>query len=501
MDSVSNYISNKLREYGYHISPETIQDMISTGIGLTGMSPESLTSYVIEQITGSVTSRLGFGNHNTIPVPNDANSLRPTRFGQDDIPQQPYDLYPEFRESILNDMVQRGEPDIQDYLSLSGINLSGSENNSGINFENNSDSGNNIPPPTNNNENNNMSQAPLRGTPMNSGAAMAGAGKGDPTTNFHALGTQDAGDTYDVGYIKAERDIQPAETVKFKMHYTPNMEQASLTQPGYWVFSNTTPMNANVLDTLMVINLNHGMNHIPVYSDGTIASGYWRSPNDMSSTWVAKRWNEYANKYNHYKVLKTKVTISIKHLGDASYYQTGMPFRLFGWRENSHNRVMSDPMNLPTTVGAQKESPFGFQISDFIYPKFCRRRRGEGPDGEHTSFVGYTGNVPSEYTYTYTYSSEDATTTVDLDGDMNNKSMWAATDSVPPDEQKLSIQISPMFRTVPTTNPPTVQDFQSYGNASAWVEVDIEQIVQFRDIKYEAALYHNADVLNVTNPI
>lgn len=475
MDNVSNYISNKLREQGYHVSPETIQDMISTGIGLTGMSPESLTSYVIDQLTGSITSRLGFNNHDTIPIPND-------------VPIQTANVTAQYGDEY--------NPDNRlDFINLNNMRDE-------INFENNFDSGNNIPP-TNNEGNNNMSeQAPLRGSPVN-GAALAGAGKGDPQTNFHALGTQDAGDTYDVGFMKAERLIQPAETVKFKMHYTPNTSGRDLKNPAPKVFPISSDIGVDTLYPLTTINLNHGFDHIEKYGEYD-NTGYWRNPNNVTA-YVPNRWNEYANKYKHYKVLKTRVTIKMKHLGNSSFARSGMPIRQFGWRQNTHNKVISENENRPKLVGEVKESPFGFQISDFIYPKFNRSIVAAAGPNTAIQATGYNTGLPTEFTYTYTYDSEDATTQVDLDGDMNNKAMWAATDSIPPDEQKLMIFAAPMFiREYDNASETPLADegmFPTYKNATVWAEIDIEQIVQFRDIKYEYDIYHTQEYLNVTNPI
>lgn len=109
----------------------------------------------------------------------------------------------------------------------------------------------------------------------------------------------------------------------------------------------------------------------------------------------------------------------------------------------------------PTNVYGMKESPFGFEICDWMYPKFA--------SSDEATLIAGSGNLltmrcmdgKTEHVFEYTYSPDDVTTTVDLDGDTNNKSLWSATDAAPPEIQDLIIYAVPMFNaknSVPLSN-------------------------------------------------
>lgn len=346
----------------------------------------------------------------------------------------------------------------------------------------------------NNNINNTMT------TPFG-GVTTLGGGSGDPKTNPHALGNQNASDTFDVGYIKAAKQFQPADCGIFKMIYPSHAAGISLDfmtkaesltnyrnvfQPDKWdgnggsMSQGITPEN---LKQFIHIRLNTALD--PVAKNGANTNQVWR--NTTKSNWP-NGFNKYKTRYRFYKVLKTHIKIKFQHIGDSNNPYTGMPVKLMGYRNNTHMKLMMPP----TTTYGLKESPFGFDICDWMYPKFAS-------SDEATLLT--TSNLQTmrcmdgktEHIYEYTYGPDDVTTTVDLDGDTNNKSLWSAVDAAPPELQDLFIYAIPMFtakNSVPLSN-------TDYKDAAQRYDIEIYHTIQFRDPKYDVD-WETPDTNNTT---
>lgn len=130
------------------------------------------------------------------------------------------------------------------------------------------------------------------------------------------------------------------------------------------------------------------------------------------------------------------------------------------------------------------EFPHGFKICDGLYPMFTSHDEEVLMGG--SNILSCSVNGPSTFNYEYTYHPEDVTTTVDLDGDTNNKAMWAATDAPPPEWQELIIFATPMFAIV--NGEPVAKN--EYKDAAIKMEVEIDYIIQFRDQKYTTDMYN-----------
>lgn len=202
--------------------------------------------------------------------------------------------------------------------------------------------------------NNNLNSSNNINTTMTTpfgGATTLGGGSGDPKTNPHALGNQNASDTFDVGYIKAAKQFQPADCGVFKMIYPSHSatvsldymtKQESLTnyrnvfQPDKWdggggtMAQGTSP---ELLRKFIHIRLNTAMD--PVTQNGANSNQTWR--NTTKNNWP-NGFNKYKARYRFYKVLKTHVRIRFQHIGDSNNAYTGMPVKLVGWRINTHSK-------------------------------------------------------------------------------------------------------------------------------------------------------------------
>lgn len=336
--------------------------------------------------------------------------------------------------------------------------------------------------------------------------SLAGPGHGDPKTDPHALGNQNAADTYDVGYIKPEVKDPLADAEVFKMYYCSHPNSIALTQSA-----------RNRKNMRNVFQVNNGADPSavkPTRADELVEFARFRlnsckdpirklgnNLRDNKNLWRTEHFNNFplhfkkmAEQFKHYKVKSMNVTMNINHIGDASNPFTGMPVALYGWRINTHNRGMP----LPKCVGEIIESNYGFKICDYLYPSMNinKTRQVELSGSNNVEILpSVYMQGPSHYTYKFSYSPDNATTQVDLDGTLNNKALWSATDSQPPEEQELIIFAVPLFGInildSDIENDPEdryedddTNQIVAFKDAALKCEVIVNIVAQFRDRKW-----------------
>lgn len=371
---------------------------------------------------------------------------------------------------------------------------------------------NNLTNNSSNNINTTMSQT-------SKGVALAGAGTGNPKTDPHALGNQNAADTYDVGFIKPEIHDPLADAETFKMYYCSHASNVSLANSATNinnlrnVFQNSftsgipTTFTATASDKLVEFarfRLNSCKDPVRMLGkNDRTNTNLWRSEDFIN---FPLHFKKMAEQYKHYKVKQMNVTMNINHIGDASNPLTGMPVALYGWRINTHNKGLKPP----TRVGEIIESHYGFKICDHLYPSInINKTRNVTVGGSNNIDILPSVHMQgsSHYTYKFSYSPDSATTEVDLDGTLNNKALWAATDSQPPEEQELIIYAVPLFD-ISSTGLSTTSDTEytlAFKDAALKCDIIVNIVAQFRDrrwpeeYQYPAPRTDSAGIVQVGN--
>lgn len=325
-------------------------------------------------------------------------------------------------------------------------------------------------------------------TSITKAPGMAGQGHGNPEKSFKALGSQAAGDTFDVGFIEAGQFIKPATTHRFKTFKTSHGSFTLASDPyssrnvfqiaGYSPAITPTSVTRHRLNKFITIDLNTPQRPVKLLGHPTflpaIGGNDTHRPLNGATTYP-DGWARIAKDYRHYKVKSTSITFRFRHIGDSSSNANGMPVKLVARRFNKHNASELTNFISSTCYENAMEHPEYFEISDWLFPNSTTTYADSMVEDVKSTMKGTNYS-----TYTYNYKDTDATTVVDLDGDTANQSMWSLINADPPERQVLEIYAIPMYA-IQGTKGAGVND---YKDAAISCEIMIDQIVQFRDWVY-----------------